>query len=58
MISYTHAKKVMEFYLTKLEQDKSNPQSQYAMQLAQLKLMKYKVNCLLDGLTSYDIEVE
>jgi len=55
--NYSHAKKIMDFYMKKLEGDKENPQAQFSFQMAQLKLMKYKANCLLDGLESYDIEV-
>ena len=56
--NYSHAKKIMDFYIKSLEQDKENPQAQFSLQLAQLKLLRYKTNCLLDGLESYDIEVE
>lgn len=57
MNNYSHAKKIMDFYIKKLEQDKLNTQAQFTLQMAQLKLMKYKINCVLDGLESYDIEV-
>jgi hypothetical protein len=58
MTEYIHAKRVMDFYIKKLEGDKENSEALFTLQLAQLKLMKYKTQCLLDGLSSYDIEVE
>lgn len=57
MNNYSNAKKIMDFYIKKLEDDKENPQAQFVLQLAQLKLLKYRTNCMLDGLESYDIEV-
>ena len=51
-------KKIMDFYIKKLEADKQNPQAQFSLQMAQLKLMSYKVNCILDSIESYDLEVQ
>ena len=58
MSQYNNAKRVVDYYLNRLQEDKENPQAVFTMQSAQLKLTKYHTQCMLDGLTSYDIEME
>lgn len=57
MTNYTSAKKIMDFYIKSLENDKESTEAQFALQTAQLKLMKYSTECLLDALESYSIEI-
>lgn len=54
--SFSSSKKVMDFYMSKLEQS-DKPEAQYALQYANLKLMRYRLTCILDSLHSYDIKV-
>jgi hypothetical protein len=51
------AKNIVDFYLEKLSRDLENPNAIYAMQWAQLKLLRLRTNATLDSLESYPIEV-
>ena len=54
---FISAKKMMDFYLKKLETEESQ-NAQFAQQWAHLKMMEYRANCMLDTAVNYDIKVE
>lgn len=54
---FANAKKVMNFYMTKLE-DSDTTESQYALQYAHIQMVRYRLTCVLDALHSYEIDVE
>jgi hypothetical protein len=58
MTNYSSAKKIMDFYIKQLENDRESTEAQFSLQVAQLKLLKYNTNCMLDALESYSIETE
>jgi hypothetical protein len=51
------AKKVLEFYMNKLHKDESN-ESIFAAQYANLHTLRYRINCMLNSLESFDLEVK
>lgn len=51
------AKKVLEFYMEKLHSDESG-ESVFAAQFANLHMLKYRIQCSLDTLESYEIETK
>lgn len=55
---FTVAKNIMDFYMDKLAEDLENPQAHFAMQYANLKLLRVRTSSMLDALESYDIEVQ
>jgi len=57
MINFISAKKVMDFYIKSLEEDREKTEAQFVLQLTQLKMLKYNTSCMLDALESYSIEV-
>ena len=58
MNTYNSAKNILDFYIDKLSSDIDNPEAQFAMQYADLHLLKMRTNAVLDALESYDIEYE
>lgn len=54
---FISAKKVMEFYMKQLESDETQG-AQFAQQYANLKMMEYRANCMLNTLYNYDLKVE
>lgn len=57
MNRFIHAKRIMDFYLEKLDQDTS-VEARYAGQYAHLKLMSFKSQSVVNSLASYKIEVK
>jgi hypothetical protein len=54
---FISAKKVMDFYMKKLEGEESQG-AQFAQQWANLKMMEYRANCMLDVAYTFDLKVE
>lgn len=53
--SYISAKRIFDFYLTKLSEDVTSRDAQFAQQYAHLKLLRYKTNGIKNSLESYTI---
>lgn len=54
---FTHAKRIFDFYMQKCAEDVESQTSPFASQYANLKLLKYRTNCILNSLESYKIKV-
>ena len=54
---FIHAKRIMDFYLGKLDQDLTTD-SKFASQYAHLKLMEFKAQSIINSLSSYQIKVK
>ncbi len=55
MNNYTHAKKVFDFYMTKLVED-DKVEAVYAQQYANLRILRLRTESLLNSLESYTIK--
>jgi hypothetical protein len=55
MNNYTHAKKVFDFYMTKLSED-DKVAAVYAQQYANLRILRLRTESLLNSLESYTIK--
>jgi len=55
MNNYTHAKKVFDFYMTKLAED-DKVEAVYAQQYANLRILRLRTESLLNSLESYTIK--
>lgn len=55
---YNSARNIMDFYMEKLEEDLENSNVHFAVQYANLKLLKYRTSSLLDAIESYTIKVD
>lgn len=53
--TYTNAKKIFDFYMEQLSDDFSQ-ESQFAQQYANLKLLKFRTQGILDSIQSYNIK--
>lgn len=54
--SFASAKKIMEFYQAKLEDD-DRPECQYAIQYGGLRMARYRMSCVHDSLSTYPLTV-
>lgn len=54
---FTHAKRIFDFYMEKCTEDISSTTAPYATQYANLKLLRFRTNSILNALESYDIKV-
>lgn len=54
---YMAAKKIMDFYQSKLEEDERQ-QAQFALQYSGLRMARYRMECVYDSVTSYPLDVE
>lgn len=57
MNSFSSAKKIMDFYMSKLAESDTE-EAEYALQYAMLQQLKFRTNACLDSLNSYAVEVE
>lgn len=57
MNSFSSAKKIMDFYMSKLAESNTE-EAEYALQYAMLQQLKFRTNACLDSLNSYSVEVE
>jgi len=55
--NYTSAKKIFDFFIEKASEDKSS-KAVFAQQYAHLKLLRYRIESLLNPLESYNLEIE
>lgn len=56
--AFTSAKSIVDFYMEQLTNDAENPNAHFALQYANLKLLKLRTESMLDALESYEIEVQ
>jgi hypothetical protein len=54
--SFNAAKNIVDFYISKLSEDITNPNAVFAMQWSQLKLLRLRTNASLNTLESYELE--
>lgn len=57
MMNFSAAKSIVDFYITKLNEDSDNAGAQFALQYSNLHLLRLRTSSSLDALESYDIEV-
>lgn len=58
MNNFNSAKNILDFYLDKLSSDTDNQNAQFALQYANLHLLRMRTDAVLNALESYDIEYE
>ena len=55
--NFIDAKRVMEFYLSKVRKDE-NVNAKFAEQFANLNVLRYRLETMLNTLESYDLKVD
>lgn len=55
--NFSSAKNIVDFYMNKLSEDIENKEAIFALQWANLHILKLRTNSTLNTLESYDIEV-
>lgn len=58
MNEYTNAKIIFDFYMGKLQANTDSQGNLFAIQYANLKLLRLRTEGLLNSLYSYDIKVD